>query len=236
MAEESSSDDEPIMEEEEFVPNNPVATFTVSGAVNGSFSAEIYLNRVPRTASNFIDLVQRGFYVGLHFHRVVPDFMIHTGCPMSVDPHHTDAGTAGPPDVPFRNLVTKEAEKRFTTGESTGNIEDEFVSKDSNVQGTLCVANYGQKDTGGSQFLINMVDNPLFDWFDDRHPAAQPVFGHIITGWDVCEAISRVKTAKPPPARHLWDEEKVEMFGAEANPVDPVRLVSITMSGMPVED
>ena len=58
-SDESSSDDEPIIEEEEYVPNNPVATFTVSGGVVGTFSAEIYLDRVPRTASNFIDLAQR---------------------------------------------------------------------------------------------------------------------------------------------------------------------------------
>ena len=48
---------------------NPVATFNTS---MGSFRAEIYLDRVPRTASNFIDLAQSGFYNGLHFHRVIP--------------------------------------------------------------------------------------------------------------------------------------------------------------------
>lgn len=48
---------------------NPVATFDTT---MGSFSAELYLDRVPRTASNFIDLAQSGFYNGLHFHRVIP--------------------------------------------------------------------------------------------------------------------------------------------------------------------
>ena len=45
---------------------NPVATFSTS---MGDFTAELYLDRVPRTASNFIDLAQTGFYTGLHFHR-----------------------------------------------------------------------------------------------------------------------------------------------------------------------
>jgi hypothetical protein len=49
--------------------NNPVATFDTS---MGSFRAEIFADRVPRTASNFIDLAQSGFYDGLHFHRVIP--------------------------------------------------------------------------------------------------------------------------------------------------------------------
>ena len=51
---------------------NPVAVFDTT---MGSFKAELYLDRVPRTASNFIDLAKTGFYDGLHFHRVIPGFM-----------------------------------------------------------------------------------------------------------------------------------------------------------------
>ena len=50
-----------------YLAANPVAHFDTS---MGKFSAELYLDRVPRTASNFIDLAQSGFYTGLHFHRV----------------------------------------------------------------------------------------------------------------------------------------------------------------------
>jgi hypothetical protein len=55
---------------------NPVATFNTS---MGEFRAEIFVDRVPRTASNFIDLAQAGFYDGLHFHRVIPGFMNQFG-------------------------------------------------------------------------------------------------------------------------------------------------------------
>ena len=48
--------------------SNPIVTFTTS---MGKMDAEIYLDRVPRTASNFIDLAKSGFFNGLHFHRVV---------------------------------------------------------------------------------------------------------------------------------------------------------------------
>ena len=51
---------------------NPVASFKTS---MGTIKAEIYLDRVPRTASKFIDLANSGFYNGLHFHRVIPGFM-----------------------------------------------------------------------------------------------------------------------------------------------------------------
>ena len=56
--------------------NNPIATFQTS---MGSMDAEIYLDRVPRTASNFIDLAQSGFFDGLHFHRVISGFMNQFG-------------------------------------------------------------------------------------------------------------------------------------------------------------
>ena len=59
------------------VAANPTATFDTS---LGSFTAELYLDRVPRTASNFIGLAKSGFYNGLHFHRVIEGFMDQFGC------------------------------------------------------------------------------------------------------------------------------------------------------------
>ncbi|CAJ1348756.1 unnamed protein product [Effrenium voratum] len=127
---------------------NPTAIFSTS---MGDIEVEIFLDRVPRTASNFIDLAQSGFYDGVHFHRVIPNFMIQFGCPNAKDPFSPYAGTGGPPDGSFKNLVTGEVEKRF----GGGNIKDEFISQDSNVKGTLSMANTGQPNSGGSQFFIN---------------------------------------------------------------------------------
>merc|ERR1711908_78501 len=98
-------------------PNNPVATFETT---MGEFEAEIYLDRVPITASNFIDLCQSGFYEGIHFHRVIPGFMNQFGCPHAKDPKSKRAGTGGPPDGTFQNLKTGGTEKR----ENGGNIKD----------------------------------------------------------------------------------------------------------------
>ena len=102
--------------------SNPVAHFDTT---MGKFSAEIYLDRVPRTASNFIDLAQSGFYNGLHFHRVIPGFMDQFGCPHSKDPKSSRSGTGGPRDGKFKNLKTGETETRS----NGGNIEDENISK-----------------------------------------------------------------------------------------------------------
>ncbi|CAL1136984.1 unnamed protein product [Cladocopium goreaui] len=67
---------------------------------HGVMVAEIFLDRVPVTASNFIDLARQGFFEGLHFHRVISDFMIQTGCPFSKapDPFSKSAGSGGPCD------------------------------------------------------------------------------------------------------------------------------------------
>ena len=62
---------------------------------------------MPRTASNFIDLAKTGFYDGLHFHRVIPNFMNQFGCPNAKDPNSPRAGTGGPAsNSTFKNLAT----------------------------------------------------------------------------------------------------------------------------------
>merc|ERR1719436_1601998 len=125
---------------------NPIAEFDCT---MGKFKAEIFLDRVPITASNFIDLCQTGFYEGIHFHRVIPGFMDQFGCPHAKDPNSRRAGTGGPPDGTFKNLATGAEEKRF----GGGNIKDENTSRDSNEPGSLSMANTGSPNTGGSQFF-----------------------------------------------------------------------------------
>merc|ERR1711979_81452 len=88
---------------------NPIATFETT---MGTFKAEIYLDKMPLTASNFIDLAKTGFYNGVHFHRVIPNFMNQFGCPHAKNPNSPNSGTGGPPDGEFKNLVTGATEKR----------------------------------------------------------------------------------------------------------------------------
>lgn len=101
---------------------------------HGAFSVELYEDKAPMTTKNFIDLVEKGFYDGLIFHRVIKGFMIQGG-----DPKGT--GTGGPGHT----------------------IKDEF-HKDlrHNVPGILSMANAGP-DTGGSQFFITLAPTPWLD-------------------------------------------------------------------------
>ncbi|MCB9777478.1 MAG: peptidylprolyl isomerase [Alphaproteobacteria bacterium] len=150
---------------------NPTATFETS---QGSFTAELYEDIMPITVGNFRKLAESGFYDGLHFHRVIPNFMVQFGCPHSKDPSSPRAGTGGPP---------------------WGTIQDEFPAdhKLSNEPGTLSMANTGRPNSGGSQFFINTVHNSYLDWFDTRTPSKHPVFGKVTVGLDIVEKISNVR-------------------------------------------
>lgn len=151
---------------------NPIATFDTTA---GSFKAEIFKEQMPRTAQNFIDLANSGFYNGLHFHRVINNFMIQFGCPHSKDPKSPKAGTGGPPH---------------------GTIKDEFLdtAKITNEPGTLAMANTGAPNSGGSQFFINTVHNRYLDWFDKSTQSKHPVFGKIVDGMDIIRNIERTQT------------------------------------------
>lgn len=157
----------------------------------GNFTIELFLDKTPITASNFIDLAQKGFYTNLTFHRVIPNFMNQFGCPYSKDPKSNRAGTGGPEDgTDFKNLKTGGMEKRF----NGGNIKDEFLSKDSNDPFTLSMANTGQANSGGSQFFINVAANNFLDWFDTRTESQHPVFGRIVAGKEIISKINNVPT------------------------------------------
>merc|ERR1719298_306787 len=113
--------------------------------------------------------------------------MAQFGCPYAKDPKSRRAGTGGPPDGTFKNLKTGGNETRS----NGGNIQDENISKDSNEPGTLSMANTGRPNSGGSQFFINVANNNNLDWFTPG-PSKHPVFGKVISGMDVCTAISKV--------------------------------------------
>jgi cyclophilin family peptidyl-prolyl cis-trans isomerase len=156
---------------------NPTATFDTT---EGIFVVEVYAESMPITAKNFLDLAESGFYDGLHFHRIIPNFMCQFGCPFSKDPDSSRAGTGGPPH---------------------GKIQDEFLpdAKFSNEVGTLSMANTGAPNSGGSQFFINTAHNKFLDWFDTSTPSKHPVFGMITKGMDVIKAIEGKGTRSGKP-------------------------------------
>ena len=169
---------------------NPTATFDTT---LGSFTAEIFLDQMPITANNFIKLVQKGFYDGLHFHRVINGFMIQFGCEYSKDPASPRCGTG---NSPF------------------GNVQDEHPAnaKISNEPGTLSMANTGRPNSGGAQFFINTVNNSRLDWFTPG-PSRHPVFGKITSGMDVVKKIETTPTSAEDRPRTPVKMNKVTING-----------------------
>lgn len=137
----------------------------------GDIEIELFLDKTPITAGNFLKLAEEGFYDGVKFHRVIPNFMIQGGDPLSRGEDMARYGTGGP-------------------GYS---ISDEFVKGLSNVRGTISMANSGP-NTGGSQFFINVADNIFLDFDKEPLTSAHAVFGTVTAGMEIVDAISNVKT------------------------------------------
>lgn len=129
----------------------------------------------PITVNNFVYLARLGFYNEVIFHRVISGFMIQGGDPLGT-------GTGGP----------------------AYKFADELTAPNSNVKGTISMANAGP-NTNGSQFFINLVDN---NFLDTKHT----VFGKVTGGMDVVESIGKTPV------------------GAQDRPVTPVVISLVEIS------
>ena len=70
--------------------------YAIFDTAKGIMKAELYAKEVPNTVANFVKLAKSGFYDGLRFHRVIPDFVVQGGCPYSKDLNDYRVGTGGP--------------------------------------------------------------------------------------------------------------------------------------------
>lgn len=131
----------------------------------GDITIEFVQEGVPNTVANFIKLAKAGFYDGVKFHRVIKDFMIQGGDPLSKDD-------------------TKKA--LWGTGGPGYKFDDELGPNNHDNAYTIAMANSGP-NTNGSQFFINVKDN---NFLDTKHV----VFGTVTSGKDVVDKIDAVAT------------------------------------------
>ncbi|MGX7359427.1 peptidylprolyl isomerase [Dolosigranulum pigrum] len=153
----------------------------------GDITLQLFDKLAPKTVKNFVELAQDGYYDGVIFHRVIPNFMIQGGDP-------TGTGRGG----------------KSIYGEQ---FEDEFSDQLFNLRGALSMANAGPNTNGSQFFIVTMDEVPaqmvgqleaagfpaeIIDaykerggtpWLDNKHT----VFGHLIAGEDVAQAIQNVK-------------------------------------------
>lgn len=133
----------------------------------GTIKIRLFPIKVPKTVENFVGLIEKDYYNGIIFHRVIPNFMIQGGDP-------TGTGTGG----------------ESLWGDK---FEDEPNEKLSNMPGSIAMANSGP-NTNGSQFFINQGNNDFLDCHNPASPSCHTVFGQVFEGMDVVNTIINVET------------------------------------------
>lgn len=152
----------------------------------GTMVLEFFPEQAPMHVANFKKLARSGFYDGTKFHRIVKDFMIQGGDPNTKGPNEESYGQGGP---------------GYT-------INAEFNSRQ-HLKGTLSMARTSDPNSAGSQFFICLAAVPSLD-------GNYTVFGRLIKGMDVLDAIGNVKV-------------KPNASGENSLPVTPVVLKKVTV-------
>jgi len=140
---------------------NPLIKINTS---KGDITVELFKDKSPKTVGYIMDFVRDDYYDDILFHRVIKDFMIQGGDPLTKDPSKKSIFGTGGPDFKF---------------------DDEF-NDEKLVKGSIAMANSG-KNTNGSQFFIVTAEST--PWLDGAHTN----FGKVVEGMEVAEAIENVE-------------------------------------------
>lgn len=163
----------------------PTDTITRARITTNKGAIEVTFEKgTPNTVKNFTTLAQAKFYDGVRFHRVIKDFMIQTGDPLSKDKSKMSDWGRGGPGYTFA---------------------DELYGSEKYTYGTLAMAN-GGPNTNGSQFFI-VTANPSYPL-----PPSYTVFGKVTKGMEIADMIQNVKTdASDRPTEDIIIE-KIEVM------------------------
>ena len=149
--------------------SSPVAVIQTS---MGTVKVELWPDKAPNTVANFVRYANEGFFNGTIFHRVIKDFMVQGG--------------GFTPDM--------------TQKQGQAPIKNEAKADLKNERGTIAMARTPVVDSATAQFFINVKDNPFLNHRDETQAGfGYAVFGKVVEGMDVVDAISRVQTTSRPP-------------------------------------
>ncbi len=177
----------------EYVIDEAAETYTATiSTVKGDIVIELFADIAPNTVNSFVFLAENGYFDGIIFHRVEPNFVVQGGDP-------TGTGRGGP---------------GYSTGDEPNEIRNET--------GTVAMAKGAGQSSFGSQFFINLKDNPALDFDADNRDAFYP-FGRVVEGMDVVNAIevgdimeSVTITRTPRPDAPASEAEEGEEGSEEA--------------------
>ncbi|WP_165073568.1 peptidylprolyl isomerase [Paludisphaera rhizosphaerae] len=133
----------------------------------GKIVLELNADKAPISVENFLKYVDEGFYANTTFHRVIPGFMVQGGA-----------------------IDDKMNEKRDPSQGVHPSIKNESSNGLSNARGTVAMARTNNPDSATCQFFINHADNPRLDTYGGGYA----VFGKVVEGMDVVDAIAKTPT------------------------------------------
>ena len=174
-------------------PRDYAKTLAVLKTSQGDITVRFFYDKAPNHVKNFVDLAARGFYDGTLFHRVIRDFMIQGGDPLTKDPANAAVyGTGGNKDAQGNPV----------------NVKAEFNDV-SHRRGILSMARASSPDSASSQFFIVVKDSP----FLDRQYTA---FGEVVKGIEIADKIVSESNTDPASGgagkpRNLQKIVKVEL-------------------------
>lgn len=196
---------------------NPVVTITVEG-YEVPIVAELYPEYAPNTVSNFIKLVNNGFYDGLTFHRVIEDFMIQggdksgdgTGVPtLSALDKNIEEGSEDDKQYAIPGEFIKNGYRKNTLRHDRGVIS---MARSDYSQISSSLKEYGY-NSAGSQFFIMTKNTPTLD-------GEYAAFGKVLSGMETVDAISKLPT-KVEKDEETGEEREID------SPENPPVITSI---------
>jgi peptidyl-prolyl cis-trans isomerase B (cyclophilin B) len=135
----------------------------------GDIRLQLNEEKAPDTVANFLSYVRSGFYNDTLFHRVIPGFMIQGGG------------------------MTQDLESKKTDAP----IKNEAANTLKNTRGTIAMARTSDPHSATSQFFINVADNAFLNYTGEHvQTYGYCVFGEVVEGMDVVDAITKVKTGQ----------------------------------------
>lgn len=149
---------------------------------HGKIILELYPDKAPQSVENFLAYVDEGYYSGTIFHRVIDGFMIQGGG--------------------FTDDMMKKPTKNGVPNEADNGLK--------NSRGTIAMARTNDPHSATSQFFVNIVDNGPLD-HTDKTPRGwgYTVFGKVVDGMDVVDAIAKAPTGTVGPFRDVPSETVV---------------------------
>ncbi|MBI2447999.1 peptidylprolyl isomerase [Candidatus Microgenomates bacterium] len=203
----------------------------------GTIRFRLYDSAAPKTVANFVKLTESGFYDGVKFHRVIEDFMIQTGDPLSRDESKKDQWGTGGSGNKFDDEINPWSLEldagTIRSLQEQGYVYNRNLSSRKNTVGAVSMANSGPNTNDSQFFIITQKDQPHLN---GKHT----VFGEVIEGMetvlairqdDIIKKITIEKEGEKTDTKTITEDVSSDANNIISNPT----IEATTTSGQPIK-